>query len=86
MRTVWRQDEAQDMCADDFRLVQALMQQNDEMRVIVVGDDDQNIYGFRGSNSDYLKSFITDNKATVYELVDNYRSDLAIVQLCTTDS
>lgn len=79
MRTVWRQDEAQDMCADDFRLVQALMQQNDEMRVIVVGDDDQNIYGFRGSNSDYLKSFITDNKATVYELVDNYRSDLAIV-------
>ncbi len=67
------------MCADDFRLVQALMQQNDEMRVIVVGDDDQNIYGFRGSNSDYLKSFITDNKATVYELVDNYRSDLAIV-------
>lgn len=78
-KTVLVIDEAQDMCVDDFRLVQALMQQNDEMRVIVVGDDDQNIYGFRGSNSDYLKSFITDNKATVYELVDNYRSDLAIV-------
>ena len=72
-------DEAQDMSEDDFRLVKALMQRNEEMRVIAVGDDDQNIYAFRGSNSAHLCSLITNHDATVYELTDNYRSDRAIV-------
>ena len=72
-------DEAQDMGADDFRLVKALMQRNEEMRVIAVGDDDQNIYSFRGSDSAHLRSLITDYGATLYELTDNYRSDRAIV-------
>lgn len=72
-------DEAQDMGADDFRLVKALMQRNEDMRVIAVGDDDQNIYAFRGSNSAYLRSLITDYNATLYELTENYRSDRAIV-------
>ena len=72
-------DEAQDMSADDFRLVKALMQQNEEMRVIAVGDDDQNIYAFRGSDSTHLKSLITEYQATLYELTDNYRSDHAVV-------
>ncbi len=48
-------DEAQDMGEDDFRLVQAMMHQNEEMRVIAVGDDDQNIYAFRGSDSKYMQ-------------------------------
>ena len=73
-------DEAQDMGADDFRLVKALMQRNEDMRVIAVGDDDQNIYAFRGSNSVHLRSFITEYNATLYELTDNYRSDHAIVE------
>ena len=51
-------DEAQDMGEDDFQLVQALMRQNEEMRVIAVGDDDQNIYGFRGSDSRYMQSLV----------------------------
>ena len=72
-------DEAQDMSIDDFCLVKALMQRNEEMRVIAVGDDDQNIYAFRGSDSAYLKSLITDYQATFYELIENYRSDCAIV-------
>lgn len=72
-------DEAQDMSADDFRLVKALIGQNEEMRVIAVGDDDQNIYAFRGSNSKHLKSLISDYHATLYELIENYRSDCAIV-------
>ena len=39
---------------DEFSLVEALMERNDNMRVIAVGDDDQNIYGFRGSDSKYM--------------------------------
>lgn len=72
-------DEAQDMGADDFRLVQALMQQNEEMRVIAVGDDDQNIYAFRGSDSKHMQSLATQDGAKLYEMTDNYRSSKAVV-------
>lgn len=72
-------DEAQDMGADDFHMIQALMKRNEEMRVIAVGDDDQNIYTFRGSDSKYLRSFVTDHDAKFYEMTANYRSDRAIV-------
>ena len=72
-------DEAQDMGADDFRLVQALMRQNEEMRVVAVGDDDQNIYAFRGSDSRYMQSLVQQEGAKLYEMTDNYRSDKAIV-------
>jgi len=67
-------DEAQDMDADEFALINALMEQNEEMRVIAVGDDDQNIYAFRGADSKYLERFITEKNAIKYELVENYRS------------
>ena len=72
-------DEAQDMGQDDFRLVQALMRQNEEMRVIAVGDDDQNIYAFRGSDSRYMQSLVTQEGAKLYEMTDNYRSAKAVV-------
>ena len=72
-------DEAQDMGADDFRLVQALMHQNEEMRVIAVGDDDQNIYAFRGSDSKYMQSLVSEDGAKLYEMTDNYRSSKAVV-------
>ena len=72
-------DEAQDMSADDYRLVQALMRRNEEMRVIAVGDDDQNIYAFRGSDSRYMQSLVTQDGAQLYEMTDNYRSDKTVV-------
>ena len=72
-------DEAQDMGQDDFRLVQAMMHQNEEMRVIAVGDDDQNIYGFRGSDSRYMQSIVEQEGAKLYEMTDNYRSSRAVV-------
>lgn len=72
-------DEAQDMDADDFRLVQALMHQNEEMRVIAVGDDDQNIYAFRGSDSRYMQSLVSEEGAKLYEMTDNYRSSKVVV-------
>ena len=53
----------------EFNLINALMEQNEEMRVIAVGDDDQNIFEFRGASSKYLEQFITVNKAVKHELV-----------------
>ena len=72
-------DEAQDMGSDDFRLVQALMHQNEDMRVIAVGDDDQNIYAFRGSDSKYMQSLVSKNGAKLYEMTDNNRSSKIVV-------
>lgn len=73
-------DEAQDMDAGEFGLVNALIEQNGEMRVIAVGDDDQNIYAFRGADSKYLEQFINERKAVKYELIENYRSKNNLVE------
>ena len=78
-KTVLVIDEAQDMDKDEFYLVRALMNNNEEMRVIAVGDDDQNIYQFRGSDSRYLQAFIDEMQATKYEMTENYRSSRNIV-------
>lgn len=74
-------DEAQDMDADEFALVKVLIERNPEMRVLAVGDDDQNIYGFRGSDSKHFAALKTDERygAEWHELVDNWRSLPAIV-------
>ena len=74
-------DEAQDMDADEYRLVLALAGRNEEMRIIAVGDDDQNIYTFRGSDSAHLRSLVADHDAAFYQMTTNYRSVPAIVSL-----
>ena len=78
-KTVLVIDEAQDMDEEEFELIKVLMDKNEEMRVIAVGDDDQNIYEWRGADSKYLLSFITEKNATKYELITNYRSKSNLV-------
>ena len=79
-KTVLVIDEAQDMDEDEFNLIKVLMEQNEEMRVIAVGDDDQNIFEFRGSDSKYLSQLLQINDAVKYELVENYRSKNNLVE------
>jgi ATP-dependent DNA helicase RecQ len=79
-KTVLVIDEAQDMDREIYVLLQILMEQNEEMRIIVVGDDDQNIFEFRGSSSKYLEKFMLENQATKYELLENYRSKKNLVE------
>ncbi len=73
-KTVLVIDEAQDMGTEEHALVKALMANNEEMRVIVVGDDDQNIYEFRGSDSSYMYRLAQENGSTFVEMTENYRS------------
>lgn len=73
-KTVLVIDEAQDMGAEEYALVKALMDHNEEMRVIAVGDDDQNIYEFRGSDSGHMYSLAQENGSTFVEMTENYRS------------
>ena len=74
-------DEAQDLGVQEFELVEELIRLNDDMRVIAVGDDDQNIYEFRGSDSGNMKSLITDYGASVYDMMENFRSSEAVVSI-----
>jgi ATP-dependent DNA helicase RecQ len=78
-KTVLVIDEAQDMSADEFALISALLERNEELRVIAVGDDDQNIFEFRGSSTKYMEQLIEEKKAMRYELVENYRSKCNLV-------
>ena len=72
-------DEAQDMSEDESNLIDTMIKFNEDMRVILVGDDDQNIFEFRGSSSEYMKRFITKHDARTYSMIDNFRSDRSIV-------
>lgn len=73
-KTVLVIDEAQDMGVEEYSLVKALMDNNEEMRVIAVGDDDQNIYEFRGSDSGYMYQLAQESGSTFVEMTENYRS------------
>lgn len=80
-KTVLVIDEAQDMDEHEFALVRALMSRNEDMRIIAVGDDDQNVYEFRGSDSSHLKTLIDEFGANKYEMVENYRSKSNVVAI-----
>ena len=58
----------------EYALVRALMTNNEEMRVIAVGDDDQNIYEFRGSDSEYMYRLTKESGSRFIEMTENYRS------------
>lgn len=72
-------DEAQDMSEEEYALVTALMEQNEDMRVIAIGDDDQNVFAFRKASSKHMADLIRNKGARVYELTENFRSKRNIV-------
>ena len=83
-KTVLVIDEAQDMSEEEYALVYALMMANEEMRVIAVGDDDQNIFEFRGSDSRYMSKLLDVPNARFIEMTENYRSSQHIVKYANT--
>lgn len=78
-KTVLVIDEAQDMSNEEYALVHALMASNEDMRVIVVGDDDQNIFEFRGSDSRYMTQLLKELGTRFIEMTENYRSSQHVV-------
>ena len=80
-KTVLVIDEAQDMSNEEYALIKALMSSNEDMRVIAVGDDDQNIYEFRGSNSRFLYQLTQEQGSRFVEMTNNYRSSRQVVNV-----
>lgn len=66
-------DEFQDTNAAQYRLLRALAPVDGS--VMVVGDDDQSIYGWRGAEVENVRRFVDDyTKVSVIKLEENYRS------------
>ena len=54
--------------------------QKTSCKLIIVGDDDQSIYYFRGAEPRYIKEFEQEYRQTSLKLMTNYRSDQPIVE------
>ncbi|MCX8581055.1 DNA helicase II [Gilliamella sp. B3482] len=66
-------DEFQDTNRIQYRFVQKLA--GSTANIMIVGDDDQSIYSWRGANADNLQLFINDYPDTeIVRLEQNYRS------------
>jgi DNA helicase-2/ATP-dependent DNA helicase PcrA len=82
---VWQQrfqyilvDEFQDICPLQYEVVRMLAKPQDNL--FIVGDDDQSIYGFRGSKPEIMLNFTKEYPKAEQVLLDvNYRSRQGIV-------
>ncbi|MCK7512508.1 MAG: ATP-dependent helicase [Desulfobacterales bacterium] len=74
-------DEYQDLNHGQYRIIRSLVPAGSGGNSLcVIGDPDQSIYGFRGSDSLYFRRFLEDYPgAAVLHLTHNYRSTRAIL-------
>jgi superfamily II DNA helicase RecQ/superfamily I DNA/RNA helicase len=77
-------DEYQDIDDDQYQLISAIAGRNEadperKLSILAVGDDDQNIYTFRGANVAFIRRFCGDYRAKTHFLVENYRSSAHII-------
>ncbi|MCY4448939.1 MAG: RecQ family ATP-dependent DNA helicase [Chloroflexi bacterium] len=72
-------DEYQDIGREEYELISALAgktltDEDEKLSLFAVGDDDQNIYAFKGASVEYIRRFEADYSAKPTFLTDNYRS------------
>ena len=78
-------DEYQDIGPDQYELISALAgrtlsEEDDRLSLFAVGDDDQNIYSFNGSSTEFIRRFEEDYRARPIYLTGNYRSTANIIE------
>lgn len=77
-------DEYQDIDEAQYALVSALAGRrladaDARLSIMAVGDDDQNIYAFKGANVEFIRRFQVDYSGEVTYLVENFRSTQNII-------
>jgi ATP-dependent DNA helicase RecQ len=76
-------DEYQDITADQYRMVSALVgrlrESGERQYIFAIGDDDQNIYAYNGADVRHIRAFEKDYDAVQYGLSVNFRSLPGIV-------
>ena len=78
-------DEYQDIDQPQYEMISAIAGKTLDdpdlkLSILAVGDDDQNIYAFRGTNVEFIRRFKQDYDADVHYLVENYRSTRYIIE------
>lgn len=77
-------DEYQDIDEQQYALVSALAGRrrtdpDAKLSIMAVGDDDQNIYSFKGANVEFIRRFQKDYGGELTYLVENFRSTQNII-------
>ena len=77
-------DEYQDIGKPEYDLISALAgrtlaEEESRLNLFAVGDDDQNIYAWKGASVHYIRRFAEDYRAGEAYLVENYRSSANII-------
>jgi ATP-dependent DNA helicase RecQ len=80
-------DEYQDVTEQEYRLIRLIsgldnkenQNQSVQINLCVIGDDDQNIYGFRGADAKFILQFQAEYQAQQFLLTENYRSTESII-------
>ena len=77
-------DEYQDIGPEEYELVSALAgrtleEEEGKLTLFAVGDDDQNIYAFKGTSIEFIQRFEKDYKSRPAFLTENYRSTRNII-------
>lgn len=73
-------DEFQDVDRQQWQLIQLIAEKAGRMRIIAVGDDDQNVYAFRGAAPEFMAAYREKYRARTHELLTNYRSRAELVR------
>ena len=82
-------DEYQDVGPDEYELISALVgrtrsEDSRKLTLFAVGDDDQNIYAFKGASVKYIRRFEADYGPNTNYLTANYRSTSHIIEAANT--
>ena len=76
-------DEYQDIDERQYRLIRGLTHHQDsldnQLSIMAVGDDDQNIYEWRGGSNRHIERFKSEYASNTSYLLQNYRSSAAII-------
>ena len=77
-------DEYQDIGRPEYELISALAgrtlaDEDARLNLFAVGDDDQNIYAWKGASVQFIRRFAEDYRAREAYLVENYRSSANII-------
>ena len=82
-------DEYQDIGSDEYELISAvagrtLEDDSRKLTLFAVGDDDQNIYAFKGASVEFIRRFESDYGPNSGYLTANYRSTFHIIEAANT--
>jgi len=82
-------DEYQDIDEEQYELISAIAGRSEDdpdrkLSILAVGDDDQNIYAWRGANVEFIRRFERDYDGERTYLIESYRSTERIIDGSST--